>query len=216
MDQVAIVGGIAVAISASEVTWESGYRVDADGSPRAYSPWGSGLPALDNLRNAMHRIDDDPHNPEHGWVGIVTDPLGKPVIQGPGDPAPGYYVSPTALTDRSKGIGDPRRYVDASTVPYVTVPQVLLRKGVMLGDVGLIACRGTGLSYPAIVGDVGPRPGEGSVYLAERLGIPSNARNGGCERGVIFRIFLGTAANPPWPRTMESIQSAVDARSSRD
>jgi hypothetical protein len=216
MDRTAFIGGKPVTISATEATWESGLEIDADGAPRAYAPWHSGLAALDDLRNALHRIDDDPTDPEHGWAGIRVDVLGKPVVQGPDDPAPGYYVSQTALADLTRPVADPRRYVDASAVPYIVVPRALLLQGVMLGDLALVAYRGTGRSSPAIVADVGPpgKLGEGSPALAEALGIPSSARNGGCEKGVLVRIFLESAGIPPWPRTAIDIAAAVDARAS--
>lgn len=211
-----LIAGKPVLISAGEVRYEAGMAIDADGSPCCYAPWGSGLPALDNLRNALHRTDDDPTNPEHGWAGIKVDAIGKPIVQGPDDPAPGYYVTTTALVDRDRPDADPRRYVDSGAVPYIVVPQLLLRQGVMLGDLALVAYRGTGRSSPAIVADVGPpgKLGEGSVALAEALGIPSSARNGGAERGVLYRIFLESVGIPAWPRTAVDISAAVDARAS--
>jgi Fungal chitosanase of glycosyl hydrolase group 75 len=64
--------------------------IDADGSPHAYHPNGS-PPGLDYLANA-----GKPGN----WYGIVTDnqkASGNPVVQGSSDPAPGFYISSTAL-----------------------------------------------------------------------------------------------------------------------
>ena len=83
----------------------------ADGAPKAYHADNS--KALDFLGNAGH-----PGN----WWAIVTDngrPDGKPVVQGAGDPAPGYYVSMTAMPNPQFPLRDPRRYVDATTIPYV-------------------------------------------------------------------------------------------------
>src|SRR5271165_3204735 len=71
------------------IVWEGGMQIDADGSPRAYNPVSS--KGLDALGNAGR-----PGN----WWALATvngKSSGKPVIQGPSDPAPGFYVSTTAL-----------------------------------------------------------------------------------------------------------------------
>src|SRR5258708_1149439 len=73
----------------------SNLMIDADGSPFAYAPADSGLPALDYLGNAGH---------PGRWYGIACDKKGVPYVQTVGDPAPGYYVSTTALMDISKKI----------------------------------------------------------------------------------------------------------------
>src|ERR1700748_298285 len=70
--------------------------VDVDGAPRAYGPPGSDT--LDDLRNA-HSMGD-PNAPIVGYV-LEDAPPHRPVVQGPQDPAPGYYVSQTAYEDDS-------------------------------------------------------------------------------------------------------------------
>src|SRR5262245_7223653 len=72
--------------------------IDADGAPTAYAPEDSGLPELDDLANAG---SDDSR-----WA-LITDAAGDPVIQGPGDPAPGCGVSTTALADPTKDFAEP-------------------------------------------------------------------------------------------------------------
>src|ERR1019366_5819990 len=89
--------------------YESGMTIDADGAPNAYHPDNSGL---DDLTNA-----GTPGN----WEGLAKDRNGEPFVQGPGDPFPGYYVSSTALADRTRPVRDPLRYVDASNIPYVVL-----------------------------------------------------------------------------------------------
>ena len=49
------------------------------------------------------------------------------------------------------------------------------------------------------------RIGEGSVALAENLGIRSNARNGGAHRGILYLLFPGSGNGRP--RTIEEINS---------
>ena len=91
--------------------------VDVDGAPRAYGPPGSD--ALDYLRNAhaMGRLDA----PIVGYL-LEDAPPHHPVVQGPEDPAPGYYVSQTAFEDESvENQRDPRRYVDATKINYVVL-----------------------------------------------------------------------------------------------
>ena len=162
-------------------------RIDADGSPHAYKPGGG---ALDFLANA-----GKPGN----WYGIVCNSAGEPVVQGANDPAPGYYISPSALSDKTKKLTDPRRYVDSEVVPYIAIPpEMKTEHGVRLGDLCVVGYRETW--SPALVADIGPRGkhGEGSIALAKALEIPPSPRNGGVDRGVVYVIFPGTAKG--WPR----------------
>jgi Fungal chitosanase of glycosyl hydrolase group 75 len=174
--------------------FESGMTIDADGAPNAYHPDNSGI---DDLKNAGA--------PGH-WEGLAKDAEGEPFIQGPNDPFPGYYVSETALADRSKAVNDPKRYVDASKIPFVVLPGGLARQlGARVGDFAVVFNERNGKSSYAIFGDVGPydRIGEGSVSLAENLGIRSDARNGGARQGVLYLIFPGSGEGRP--RTVEEI-----------
>jgi hypothetical protein len=174
--------------------YESGMTIDADGAPNAYHPNNSGI---DDLGNA---------GAPGIWEGLAKDAQGEPFIQGPGDPFPGYYVSETALTDRSKALSDPARYVDASKIPFIVLPSGLARPlGARVGDFAIVFNERNGRSSYAIYGDVGPsdRIGEGSVALAENLGIHSDARNGGTWRGVLYMVFPGSGEGRP--RTIEEI-----------
>jgi hypothetical protein len=176
--------------------YESGMTIDADGAPNAYHPDNSGL---DDLENA-----GAPGN----WQGLAKDANGEPFIQGPDDPFPGYYVSATALADHSKAVNDPARYVDASKIPFVVLPGGMARQiGARPGDFAAVFNQRNGKSSYAIFGDVGPhdRIGEGSVALAENLGIRSNARNGGAHRGIFYLLFPGSGNGHP--RTIEEINS---------
>jgi hypothetical protein len=174
--------------------YESGMTIDADGAPNAYHPDNSGIDDLGNAGSPGH------------WEGLAKDAQGEPFIQGPSDPFPGYYVSATALADRSKPVNDPTRYVDASKIPFVVLPGGLARQlGARVGDFAVVFNeRNSRISY-AIFGDVGPydRIGEGSVALAENLGIRSDARNGGTWRGVLYVVFPGSGEGRP--RSIEEI-----------
>jgi hypothetical protein len=194
-----IVGGVTVTITDTEVNYEAGAEVDADGAPTAYALPGSGLIGLDNIRNALRNIHDDPNNPSHGWAGVLVGPDGKPVIQQDG-PGKGYCISTTALHDPSMPVNDIRRYVPADSIAYISISPVLEQYGVKLGDGALVYDVDTGKQIEAVVGDVGPyrRLGEVSVYCAQACGFNSSPRNGGVSRGIRVRIFLGSAADPAW------------------
>lgn len=179
--------------------WVSGMSIDADGCPTAYSPVGSGLSSLDYLENA-----GKPGN----WYGLVTK-NNEPVVQDKNDLAPGYYVSPTALTDRNKKNIDPRCYVDSNTVPYIAIPPELIKLGVKLGDFCWVSYAGK--ECGAIVADIGPRykVGEGSISLAKKLGIPSSPKNGGTVAHVLYYVFVKSKKTPAWPVEVANIQETA-------
>jgi hypothetical protein len=198
--------------AAGALLFVTGMAVDADGAPKAYHP--TGTPGLDFLGNAGHPArGTQPAN----WWGVVTENgkrSGSPIVQGPADPAPGFYVSKTTLADESKPDRDPTKYVDSTQVPYVVLPPALLGRGkARMGDVAIVLNPSNGAWSPAIVADRGPRGslGEGSLALAVALHIPTNlrARHAGQADGVIYLVFLHTSATPAWPRTGEDINASV-------
>lgn len=163
---------------------EGGMSIDADGAPRAYSPTpGEGLDALEHAGS-----------PEH-WDGIATTADGDPMVQGPGDPAPGYYVSTTALEDHSYPPHSQKRYVDATIVPYIALPRT--EDGPRLGDYALVMNTHTRKVSPAIFADVSDVPGEGSIALAERLDINPDARRGGTDQGIVYIVFKNSGTRTP-------------------
>jgi len=174
----------------------SGMTIDADGAPNAYGPDDTGL---DNLANAGV--------PTH-WDGIVTDGDGNPLIQGERDPFPGYYISCTSLSDRHKKFTDPTRYVDAAKIPYVVLPNDLAdHGGARLGDFAVVMNLRNGKSSYAIYADIGTT-GEGSIALADNLGIWSDARRGGQSDGILYLVFPGSGNLQP--RAIDEIQSEVE------
>ena len=174
----------------------SGMTIDADGAPNAYDPDDTGL---DDMANAGV--------PTH-WDGIITDRDGNPLIQGESDPFPGYYISCTSLSDQSKEFTDPARYVDASKIPYVVLPNDLAdRGGARLGDFAVVMNLRNGKSSYAIYADIGTM-GEGSIALADNLGIWSDARRGGESDGILYLVFPGSGNLQP--RTIDEIQSEAE------
>lgn len=179
--------------------FESGLMINADGAPDAYHPQNTGT---ENLKSA-----GTPGN----WWGIATEngtPSGVPFIQSKDDPYPGYYVSQTALFDSTKDRSDPARYVNANEVPYIVLPKGH-DWGVELGDLAMVINRTTGKSSPAIVADFGPenKLGEGSIALAQALGIDSNPRTGGIESNIAYVIFPGTGKG--FPKSTEQLSRRV-------
>ena len=171
----------------------AGMTIDADGAPNAYHPDDTGIDELANAGRKDH------------WDGIITDTYGNPLVQREADPFPGYYISCTSLTDKTKEFNDPSRYVDATKIPYVALPEEIAESGgARLGDFVFVLNLRNGKSSFAIYADIGTL-GEGSVALAERLGISPNARYGGVSGGVLYLFFPGSGNTQP--RTIEEIQT---------
>jgi hypothetical protein len=180
----------------SAILFQSGMTIDADGAPNAYNPENTGL---DDLRNAGE--------PGH-WEGIVANGEGEPLLQGPDDPFPGFYISCTALWDRTKAVTDPTRFVDASKIPYIVLPGALSRQvGAQLGDFAVVMNTRNSRSAYAIFADVGTL-GEGSMALAQKLGIWSDAREGGTRGGIVYLLFPKSGNRQPRP--VEEIEGETD------
>jgi hypothetical protein len=167
-------------------TFNAGLKIDADGAPNAYNP--DSAKGLDRLANAGH-----PGN----WWGLVTDAAGNPIIQGPNDPAPGFYVSKTALGDGTSL----HPYVDSTQIPYISLPpEAKKAAGMRLGDSVVVVNTTNGKVVEAILADVGPvgKIGEGSIKLAQDLGIGSTPRRGGVDsRSVTYFLFPGSMHKRP-------------------
>jgi hypothetical protein len=77
-----------------------------------------------------------------------------------------------------------------------------------LGDFAFVMNLRNGKSSFAIYADIGTL-GEGSVALADALGIPSDARHGGQSDGILYLLFAGSGNLRP--RTIHEIQSEGEA-----
>jgi hypothetical protein len=166
--------------------YKAGLNVDADGSPHAYHP--DEISGLDYLRNAGR--------PGHWWA-LVTDDgktSGTPVIQKSNDPAPGFYVSTTSLQNANFDRKDPRRYVNSEAINFIVLPAGL-NLDAKLGDYAVVIRPETGAISYAVYADVGPadKIGEGSIALANALGVPSSAKTGGVASGIIYLVLPGSA-----------------------
>ncbi len=174
--------------------YKAGLAIDADGAYRTYHP--NDRLGLDSPSHAGH-----PGN----WWALVTDnekTTGRPVVQGESDPAPGYYVSTTALYDRDNpNPRDPHRYVDALKIPYVVLHPKALGFA-RLGDFATVVNLQNGNISGAVVADVSAPNlpvGEGSIALAEALEIDSSPRHGGKDGDVAYLIYPGSGNGKPRP-----------------
>lgn len=191
---------------AGPLIYVSGMAVDGDGSPHCYNLNNQGLDYLANARSGDR------------WVGVVTR-NNVPVVQSKDDPAPGYCVSPTTLSDSAiKDPGNPRRYVDSETVPFIAFPSKLydrsgsdvtrLAMGVNLGDYVIVYDTKTGNYCGAIFADVGPsyKLGEASIRVAKELGINPSPKSGGVDHTlrIAYLVFPTSYTRwqaAPWPQT---------------
>jgi len=188
------------------VVFRGHLSIDADGSPRAYHPQ-SAL-GQDRLGNG-----GVPGN----WWAIATNrpdcgPSGTPIIQGAHDPAPGFYVSTTSLQRAGVSCRSPSKYVDASTIPYVALSPAM--RGSFLASEGHLAIvRDTRTNHTAfaIFADGGPRTGrgEGSMALAQALGLNPDARHGGASAREL--VFLVLPAGIGFPTSRQQIEDAGHA-----
>lgn len=172
--------------------FEAGMTIDVDGSPRAYHPQkGKGLDLLGNAGK------------QGRWWGLATDNgkmSGTPVIQKMSDPAPGFYVSTTSLCDKSKGLADPARYVDAESIPFIVLPRSH-GSDALTGDLGVVINLKTQQHVGVIFADIGPKGhlGEASMAAARAIGIDDNPRSGGQADRVFYLVFPGSGDRKPLP-----------------
>lgn len=188
---------------APAVVFHAGMTIDADGAYRAYHP--DSKKGLDYLANAGR---------PGKWWGVVTgngNQSGTPVVQSTTDPAPGFFVSATALVNPDYGVANPRRYVDSESVPFLVLPGGSTF-GAELGDFGYVVNFQEKRGCGAVFADIGPRDhiGEGSIALAKALCIPSNPRKGGVTQGVGYVVFTGSRSG--WPLTNQEIEEQARSR----
>jgi hypothetical protein len=186
------------------ILFKAKMAIDADGSPRAYGPNNSGL---DYTANAGH-----PGN----WWGVVTNNSGNPIIQNSSNPYPGMYVSTTSLVNNSYPATNPLHYVNSEAIPFFVLPSAVTQLGnIHLGDIGYVYNTVTGQGCYAIFADGGPagKLGEGSIYLANQIGVNSNARTGGTTQGIIdYIVFPGSGSGQGVFKTVSQIDAIGSAQ----
>jgi hypothetical protein len=119
----------------------------------------------------------DPSVGAINWYGILGEDTAtihgkkiksvRPVLQ---KDASGFYVSPTSLVDpKVTDLADQNRYVNPLRVPSAVVPGSLVSRGIAIGTFGVAIDKNKGIAVPFVVGDGGPRVGEGSAALARMV-----------------------------------------------
>ena len=181
--------------------------IDVDGAPNSYGP--NDALALDYELNAHVGA-----KPSGKIVGYLTknDDGRTPIVQGPNDPCPGFYISTTSYADQNNDRHeDPRRYVNAAEINYTLLATVAKNAGVRCGDFCVAHSLRTRFTVYAIVGDSGHSSGaEGSLALLQRLGYDvHNGKSGGEDAAkIVVRYFAGT--NPD--KLFFFLQSELEAR----
>lgn len=197
MNLVKTVGSVRVYADSGALVYKTGATVNGDGSPHCYHPDDD--QALDYLANA-----GEPGN----WWGIYA-PNGQPVVQSIYHPAPGYYVSTTALTNAAYPEDHPDHYIDSERYPFCVVPGNF-GNGWKLGDVGFVLNEKTQDNMYCATADIGPANhiGEVSMLLAKCLGLKPDPKSGGCESGIVYVVFPGS--DPGYKSWMLKCEIAVE------
>jgi hypothetical protein len=175
------------AASPKFVEMTTSMAIDLDGAPNAYGP-----PDTHPLYNELNA-----HDKKTGEIAgyLTKSDRRTPVLQGPNDPFPGYYVSTTKFVDKSNPKkSDPRKYVDASKINYVVWGKFAIANGAMPGDFVAVYSKKTGKSVFGIIGDSGnPSGAEGSMALLKALNYPVKNKNSGVdEKEIVIRYFPGS------------------------
>lgn len=126
----------------------------------------------------------------------------KPLLQKDGS---GFYVSPTSLVDKSVAdISDQSRYLNPLRVAAAVVPSSVVKAGIRFGSFGVAVHSKKQLAVPFVVGDGGPKVGEGSPALARQVsGLPlsdtislKNRFDGQVDGAEVLWVYFGGPAMP--------------------
>jgi GH18 family chitinase len=168
--------------------FNAGLTVAAEGAPNAFNK--NDAIALDYLSKAGKPGD---------WWSLVTDngqPNGNPLVQPSAEPAPGYYISSTALSNNGFSAQSQWCYVNAANIPYIALPPSLGTKA-KLGDFAAVLNKKTGALSYAIFADEGEegKVGRASINAAAKTGINSNPKSGGTTAADLIYIVFPNSGN---------------------
>lgn len=168
------------------IVWQSGAHRVINGCPAAYHPFD---------QKALGQIEEQR---ARGCTGLLHNSEGQLVLQGAGDPVPGHLVSRTAYQRAEYPVEDQRRYLDANTVPFISVPLELMMSRwdslpMVLGSAALVQdIQRGGYKFWCVVGDVDLHGiGGVSKYIWERMAMGSHESS---SLTFEFQIFCGHAA----------------------
>jgi Fungal chitosanase of glycosyl hydrolase group 75 len=172
-------------------------EIDADGAngqngnPVAYRSDDKGLDALSSGGLSIDRSGKVVCSEEGSQDVAILGAGNEPVVLPDGTvPSQTWYVIP------GKKLNDPAAFLDATTVPYVVVPPLVVHNtvGAVRGCKARVTWKGRVLE--CVVGDRGGlnRVGEISIAAAAKLGIPTSPRDGGVDGAdVLYEVWPGVA-----------------------
>jgi hypothetical protein len=203
--------------------YEAGAVVHLCNAGRVYLADGSRYEGSESDRTCTGRfVSDFKRIREAGWTDSSTGAISWYGIVGTGEATihgkqvravipvtqfdgSGFFVSQTSLADPTlKDVRDQQRYLNPLKVPYAVVPAKLLPLGIKLGSFGVAIDPKRNLPVPFVVGDIGPRIGEGSVALGRLVAgkqladlVTRETRNVGQvdQPRVLWVFFGGRVAN---------------------
>lgn len=172
------------------ILFSSQMHVNTDGAPDSYHPDDIGITHICNgvslgancvwQARCLTKFNKAKAENFNGptricFFAMATHQNGKPIIQGPDDPKPGYFVSTTAFQQPGIDKKTPQAQLDSNQIPFIVIPKQWQQNsapGVKLGDFAVVLRKSTGKVSFAVVGDLGPgrKIGEGSVALHQALG----------------------------------------------
>ena len=136
----------------------------------------------------------------------------------------GFYVSPTSLFDKT--VSDPAdqsRYVNPLRIASAVMPNSLAAQGIAMGSFGVALNVKKGIAVPFVVGDGGPRIGEGSVALARlQVGVSltdeitrANRYVGQVDGPDVLWVFFGDAATTYDSKNEDALTASAKAAFAR-
>ena len=162
--------------------------IDADGAngqnnaPAAYNVSDTGTEAL---ANGGMKIKNGKVICAKSWARSVV------ILGADNEPkifAGGIIASMTWYRIPGKSRDDLSAYLDAETIPYIVVPQLIVQQtvGVIRGCKARVTWKDK--SVDCVVADKGPpnKIGELSIAAARAVGIPESPRNGGLGKAEVF------------------------------
>ncbi len=200
--------------------------LDLDGARHAYHPNNEGID--NNLNGGINQTEaTQNHFSKTGNRGYgIAKKLSpdKSFYTGYLQPE-GYFVSQTTLYDKTKTEGDPARYADAETIPYIAFSPGWKSKGIRLGDIAYVINLDNGKAFAAIFADSRNNDDETeiSLALADSLNIPVTTKMGKSYdntktvkryvgmKNAHLKIFYFTHSGNGHAKTPKEIQAAGKA-----
>ncbi len=153
--------------------------LDLDGAKHAYHPNNEGID--NNLNGGISQAEATQNHfakTDNRGYGIAKKlSADKTFYEGYITPD-GYFVSQTTVYDKTKTEGNPDRYADAETIPYIAISPGWRYKGIRLGDIAYVTNIDNGKEFAAIFADARNNDNEIelSLALANGLEIPVTTR----------------------------------------